>query len=207
MFGNYYINKELPYEIRKQLVAPISRSYQVVENIRTQFPLLNGPMMINSLSNLRQTLVEHELMRMIDNGLISGLKCRVSNNKKRTHPFLEIFNESLIATISQVKHPVYLPKEAIYRNDRAASNQLSFFEEDNKKPDKLYFIVTHGYSGTQPSFVGIGLPNENNTSWIEYLNVMTEPYIVPSSADREKSLVELTEFAKEVLKNESNNEK
>lgn len=203
MLSNYYINKNIPHNIRSQFIAPISRSYEVIEKIKAEFPLLNGPMLSNTVADLRQTLIEHELIRMINHGLIEGLKCKTSNNKRKNHPFLEIYNESFIATVSHVKNHKYLPRRALFRNERAANNQISFFDEDNVDPSKLYFIITHGHNGVKPHFICLGLPDGNNKFWVERINIMSEPYMVSSKQEEEESLVSLTQFAKEVLKIEA----
>lgn len=205
MIKSTYVNRELPYKIRSQFVAPISRAYFTAEKIVADYPILKGPMNSNFIANLRQTLVEHEIMRIIKNGKIPDVKCKISNNKKNTHPFLEIYNDTFVATISQVKKPISFPHEAHYRNARAVSNQLSLFEEDNIEPEKIYFIITHGYNNIKPNFICIGLPDSTNKGWIERINVMNEPLIIPSKKETEESLVALNQFAKEVLKSESNN--
>jgi|GEM_PF-3314846 len=205
MLSNYYISKEISSSNMSQIVASISRSYEVVENIKSEFPILSGPMLSNSVSILKQTLVQHELIRMIEKGFIEGVNYKVSNNKQSNYPFLEIYNSSFIVTLSHVQVESQLPRKAIYRNERAANNQLSIFSEDNADPSRLYFILTHGHNGVRPDFICLGLPDENNEFWRERINLLDRKILVPSKQEEEESLVTLTQYAKEVLKIEENN--
>jgi len=203
MQSNYYINKSISKSNMSHIVASVSRSYEAVEIMKMEFSILRGPMLSNVVSDLRQALVQHEIIRMIDNKLLDGLSYRVSNTSKNNYPFLEIFNNSFLATVSHVQTNIQIPRKAIYRNERAVSNQLSLFPEDNIDFNKLYFIITHGHNGAKPDFICIGLPDEKNEYWQERINILDIKQLSPSKKEQEDSLVTLTQYAKEVLKIEN----
>lgn len=173
-----FINNLLSYKDRQKFIAPISRAYNIAEQVLTIDNLKNEPIIKNVLPNLKNVIVEYELKRVIDKGLIDGVTCRYSDNAKHTHPFIEIISENYHMTVSQVSKYSVIPRNAKYRNNRASTNQISLYPEDNENNQKIYAILTHGYHSVSPNFICIGIPDYRMRSWEDQVNLVKEPKLV-----------------------------
>lgn len=168
-----------------------------------KIPEFQSPLYSKRLtSRTRQVLVEIAVQETINQADNSNLICRQANTPSGNYPFLEIINGHTITTIAQVRSKMCLPPYAKYRQARSASNQISFFEEDNKPPENLYFLLTHGYRSDFPLFVGLGIPNYDMTGYIDFRSLMAPIPTETRDAEEEEFMLKLTRKAEEKMKDD-----
>lgn len=183
------------------LAKGVYRGYDLTNIIGQKIPELLSPLYDKRVtSRARQALVEIAVQETISQGDDSGLSCRQASTPNGNYPFLEIMNGNTVTTIAQVRKKMWLPSHAKYRQALSASNQISFFEEDNEPPDKFYFLLTHGYRSDFPLFVGLGMPDSNMAAYIDFRSLMAPVPFESRDTDEEEFMLQLTEKAEEKIK-------
>lgn len=200
---NSFVDELLPYKERQKFIAPICRAYNIAEQVLMIDDLKNEPIVKNVLPNLKNVIVEYELKRVIDKGLIDGVSCRYSDNIKHTHPFIEILADGWHMTVSQVSKYNVIPRNAKFRNNRANANQLSLFKEENENNQQLYALLTHGYHSVSPNFICLGIPDYKMRSWEDQINLIKEPKLVvkDNSIDTLRQVEEIHTLTSEIINN------
>lgn len=196
------IDELLPYKDRRKLVAPISRAYSISERVLSIDNLKEQPIIKNIESILKQTIVEYEIKRVIDEGILNGITCQYNNNVKNTHPFIELVGERFKVTVSHVRKASTIPSNAQYRNDRAATNQLSLFD-NSTEIEQIYGILTHGHNQSTPNFICLGIPDHRMKSWEDQVNIIREPRVIllDNSIETLREVEVINSIAQNTLKN------
>ncbi|MDO7787875.1 hypothetical protein [Desulforamulus aquiferis] len=173
------LEQEMPIQIRSQLVPVIKRAYSLVEQLYQQQELLNWEVGYDLLRDLRRVAVDFELKRLIDTGKFP-LAYRIAPNARKNCSHLELITNQCVITISQVVSEYAIPRFAIFRNNLSL-NQLSFdFDNANSytRDAPYYMLLTHGYKGSVPDFIGLGVPQPMIKGWLAYINLLNEPHLV-----------------------------
>ena len=195
------VNNLLTFKERRKLIAPISRAYTMAETILEIDNLKDQPIIKNIASMFKHTLVEYELKKVIDSGLIDGVRCEYSNNRKHTHPFLELIGDNFKITINHVRKSSIIPTNTYYRNSMALTNQTTLFDNELDKTEQLYGIITHGHIGPRPEFICFGIPSYNMRSWEDQINMQKESNIVvvDNSVETLREIESISKIAQTVV--------
>ena len=197
MIENYFTKRQMI-----TLAKGVYRGYDLTSIMLQRIPEFMNPLYSKRVSSrARQALVEIAVQETIIQEDDSNLNCHQASTKSGNYPFLEIVNGPTLTTIAQVRGKMCLPPYAKYRQERSASNQISFFEEDNQPPDCLYFLLTHGYRTELPLFVGLGIPTYDMTGFIDYRSLVAPvPFQTEGKEKEEEFMLQLTKKAEEKIK-------
>lgn len=202
------IEEEFPLPVRSLFVPAIKTAYAVVEDHFSQIDFLDWPVGHDTLGVIRRVAVEFYITKLIDQKRLP-LKYRIAPNAIDNCRHLEILSERCIATVSQVTSPKAVPRSAVFRDYLSLSNQprLNFPDYDYETGDnkKYYIILTHGYTGREPSFICLGAPAPKVKKWVAKIDLLKEPYREESDVEiiTSEPLVALKKYAQEVLKHGS----
>ena len=206
-------NNEFKPIVRSNLVAAIQSAYELAVKHYNEFDFLNWSVGRNIFTEFRGIVTQFAIVKLIDQKNL-GLTYKVSPNSLDNCEHIEILSRKSTLTISQVERKGILPRKAVYRNDLAVTNQVSFdFYNEGinniSRPHRYYFLLTHGShddSSLGPDFIYLGLPKPGVRQWEYRINLLMEPYLVDlpvvediGSAD---NLIDLNEFIKKRLARE-----
>lgn len=203
------IEREVPIKLRSKLIPIVGDGYKLASQALKQASFLNWQIGHKHIGYLKKIAVEYLIKDAIDNGTLP-FEYKVESNSNKSALYLEVNTGNAILTVSQTQSPTAIARPAFFREKHQQVNQLRFKldEQDSQvEQNPYYLLLTHGYGSLNPSFINIGLPNENG--WIDYINLLNEPRLIekPKPIVKEEeitkdTLVGFKEFARGVIKNE-----
>jgi len=156
------INQYIPLESRKRLSKIIIDAYQwsdLLINNTAALKTIRGTKRL--LPELKNVAVEFFVMQAVKNKELP-FTYRIGYNANRSHPFIELFNESILIHFNQVRTKNSGARKAFCRDRllQPIKSYIDFEEGDIKYEDERYFQINHGYQTEKPSFITLGIPNK-----------------------------------------------
>lgn len=203
------LEKEFPPSIRGLIVRAVLNGYQVVSDLYASDTWLRWPVGYDFKKYFRRIAVEYQLKSYIEAGHIN-VEAKVAPNYSGNYSHLELVSNRCVITISQVEHNKSFPRKAKYRDKLGYLSQqmrLDFFGEGDAfiKEPYYYGMLTYGYEEDMPQFINLGFPDILTRSWVERLELLSEPYELELPereviVAEEEGLVKLKEHIKRVKK-------
>lgn len=156
------INECISLEVRKKFTKLIMDAYQWSNLLIKNTSVFKSTRGIKRLlPEIKNVAVEFFVMQAVRNKEVP-FSYRIGYNSNRSHPFIELFNDSTLVHFNQVRNKNSGGRRAFCR-DRHLKPITSYidFEDGNtiKYEDQLYFQVNHGYQTETPGFITLGIPN------------------------------------------------
>jgi len=193
---------------RSKLIKAVRKGYLISNQLAQQTEFLSWNLGMRHLPYLKNIAVDYSIAKMIEDGHFGDFKYRIQPNKKKTSYHLEVENDDIVFTISQVANKLKVPRNARFRSSLSSVNQtLSLFEEDDKldisNQKKIYCLMTHGYKSNEPLFINFGIPLRDIVGWLEVDNLLALPRMVEKTDDviiLENEVAKMIEFKTEIEK-------
>lgn len=159
----------------------VHRGYAVVNALMDQHDMFKWIVGKELYPELKNIAVQTEMRRMVEKGFC-GMQCSPELNHQKNCHHLEVFNDSLVMTVSQVKISGSMPRHAVYRAKHCDGNQVTMYElfglhdvyDETEVANRYYCLLTHGSFGSEisaPGFIHIGVPAQGEKGWIEFLDL------------------------------------
>lgn len=181
------INRVIPFEVRKKLVKCIVDAYQwsdlLLKNTAVFHSIRSRKRLLPEIKNVA---VEYFVKEAVKNKELP-FKYRIGYNSNRSHPFIELFNDSVLIHFNQVKRKNQGARKAFCRDRylRPIESYIDFEDGKIKFDDQLYFQVNHGYQTEQPLFVTLGIPNEKG-NFESSINLLEEFSVIEGRYPKSK---------------------
>ncbi|MBA9086550.1 hypothetical protein FHR92_003028 [Fontibacillus solani] len=191
------IDSHIPMPVRARVCQAIVDAYkwsEILLNNTSIFKSVRGKKRL--LPEIKNVAVEFFVVQAIKNGEIP-LEYRIKFNSNFSHPFLELYNSEVLIHFNQVKTKNQCGRKAFCR-DRLIKPIQSYIEVDNDLETHIsydtqkYFQMNHGYQTTIPSFVNLGIPNDQGV--LEASVQLLEEYRVIEGYYPESQIETIDEF-------------
>ena len=155
------------------LIPAFTSAYAMAIEVADAIDFLRGDLRSQIIPHLKNWAVEFELKRRSDEGSIP-FWCNVTMNERKNHKHIELHTDKWILTVSQVHTPMYLPREALYRNELNLDGQIALegFDSEDSTDGEIYAILTHGWQTNNPAFINCGILSPNGTCWVQQMDVL-----------------------------------
>lgn len=154
------------------------------------------------IPEMKNMAVEYTLIQACNRGLLP-LKYSLEPTKNKAITYLKLvsLDNKSVFTINQTKDENTSSRSAIFRSELKSPFQSYFnlFDESEDEiitsPYDNYFEIDHGYKTASPSFVVLGMPDENH-SWMGRLRLLNQIQLLPKNeaTDIKTQTQELTNF-------------
>jgi hypothetical protein len=178
-----YLNAHVSESMQREIVRRVIGGYRWCGKIIEGSELAPGPVK-NIYPVNRSAAIDTMLLGLM--GKYEGFEIRSKINSSRNYFYTLIDSPHIRMTVSYVRTPKAIPREAKFRSDYA-SIQARFVERDNSfeivPPEscdkKLYTIILHGVFDKShlyiPGFIYLGFPSDDCRSYITRIN-LTDKY-------------------------------
>jgi hypothetical protein len=186
------VNKHIPFQLRKKFADLVTDGYKWSTILQENTPHFRTPRgKKRLLPEIKNVSTEFFFWQAIKNNEIP-FECKFATNDKRSHNYLEIYNDDVLIHINQVQTKRSCGRKAFCRDRflKPIYSYMAFDElEENSHyqhdDDRLYFQINHGYQTSTPQFITIGIPNKSS-KFDAYVPVLEEYNAIEGNLPKSK---------------------
>lgn len=158
------------------LSSSITKAYHVLDSLIKEHEFLQFAVGKDARPYLKRVLVDYYLTKLCQNN--PSIKYQINKNKAKNCSHVELLLGPFILTASNVEDFNSIPRKAIFRDDLSQLN-IDFEQKESQgvlfQSEEIYGIITHAGYKTTPSFINLGFPDSNNSSWLHYRDLEIKP--------------------------------
>lgn len=205
-----FINKEIPRNVRSQIVPLVQAAYQLVDEALKDVSFLKWALGKKHIGYLDNIAVQYTLYEAVLTGKLKNLQAFIEPNKNKSSYHVEIKTNNTVLTINRANNNSTSARKAIYRSILQKENQL-FWDMNNQelKEEPGYLQLTHNHNNRIVKFVNLGVP-DGRGKWYSVIDLTKELYLLDEGQEGNKitkeQLVKFKDFAQGVQDNGGKNQ-